>query len=233
MKIKALVIDDEPLARNVIKSYLEDLPEIDVEKYCSDGLEAIRIMQEKEIDLVFLDINMPKISGIELLKTIKNPPLVIMTTAYPEYALEGYELDVVDYLMKPFSLQRFLKAIRKAQDQLKLREKQTVSDRDSFFFRSNKKTMQLKYKDILFIEGLGDYLKIFAENEYHITNLTMKKIESELPEQTFFRIHKSFIINSARISSIEGNLVEIGKHRLVIGAAYRQAFFEKIAARSV
>lgn len=233
MKIKALVIDDEPLARNVIQTYLEELPEIEVEKYCTDGIEAIRIMQEKEIDLIFLDVNMPKISGIELLRTINNPPLIILTTAYPEYAIEGYELNVVDYLMKPFSLQRFLKATQKAQDQLKLLERQISPNRDSFFFRSNKKMIQLKYKDIIFIEGLGDYLKIFTEKECHVTNLTMKKIESELPDSTFLRIHKSFIINSERISSIEGNLVEIGNRKLVIGAAYRQPFFDKIAARSL
>jgi len=233
MKIKALVIDDEPLAQEVLKTYINEIGTIEVKKYCSDALEAIQILKYQDIDLIFLDINMPKLSGIDLIKTLKNPPLIVLTTAYTEYAMEGYELNILDYLAKPFSLQRFLKAVQKAEEQLSLRQSKTEKEPESFFIKSNKKNYQVRFNEIIYIEGLGDYIKVYTDKTHLVTNLSMKKIEEQLPDSSFFRIHKSFIVNLKKISSIEGNMVDVGSRKLTIGNNFRQDFFEKIGRLSV
>jgi DNA-binding LytR/AlgR family response regulator len=232
MEIRALIIDDEPLAQNVIKQYAQKLPDLNVLDACNDAICAHKFLQENPIDLIFLDINMPKLSGISFLKNLQNAPMVIFTTAYSEYALEGYELNAIDYLKKPFSFERFCKAYYKAEELFRL--KQTVhtpsnsSDQhnDFLFIKSNKKSVKVKFTDILFIEGLGDYIKIHLKTDKLITNLSMKKIFSLLPENEFYRIHKSFIISMDKIQSVEGNLVSINGVKLPVGNSYRQDFMK-------
>ena len=236
MKIKALIVDDEPLARSVIIQYAKKIEFLEIVCSCEDAMQAFDLLNRKNIDLLFLDINMPGISGISFLKSLKKPPLVILTTAYTEYAVEGYELDVVDYLKKPFSFERFLKAIQKTSELIRLKasgssanDYDTDTDSNDFIFiKANKKTYKINFKEILFIEGLGDYIKIHLKSQTIVTNLTMKKIQDILPHDNFYRIHKSFIIAFSPIELIEGNTVVINKHKIPIGNSYRQDFFEMI-----
>jgi len=230
MILKTLVIDDEPLAQNILRKYAEDIKSVEIRGFCSDALEAIEILERQPIDLIFLDINMPKLSGIEFLKTLKNPPLVILTTAYTDYAMEGYELNVLDYLVKPFSFARFLKAVQKAEQQFQLTQKTKTEEKpESVFIKSNKKTYQVKFSDIIYIEGLGDYIKIYTEKTHLVTNFSMKKMEELLPENEFYRIHKSHIVNLKKIVAIEGNMVELLNIKLTIGSNYRTEFFNRIS----
>jgi DNA-binding LytR/AlgR family response regulator len=234
MTLKTLIIDDEPLAHEVIKTYAKDIKSIEIVGYCNDALEAMGLLNEQSIDLIFLDINMPKLSGIELLKVLQNPPMVILTTAYTDYALAGYELNVLDYLTKPFSLPRFLKAVQKAEHQhLLLHKSEHNSITGSVFIKSNKKTYQVKFDEIALIEGLGDYIKIFTDKSHLVTNVSMKKMEELLPTGDFLRIHKSYIINLKKIIAIEGNMVEVINRKISIGNNYRQEFFGKIGKLSI
>ncbi len=235
MEIKALIIDDEPLAQNVIKQYAKKLPNLIITDTCNDAICAHQKLQEKEIDLIFLDINMPKLSGISFLRNLKNPPLVIFTTAYSEYALEGFELDATDYLKKPFSFDRFCKAFFKAEELLKLKKEAAPishssdkSDENFLFIKSNKKTIKVNLSGIQYIEGLGDYIRIHLDEQKIVTNLSMKKILELLPEKQFYRIHKSFIISLPKIELLEGNMVVINKTKLPIGNSYRQDFLSYI-----
>ena len=228
MVIKALIIDDEPLAHDIIRKYSEGLKSIQIEGSCNDAIEAMEILKSLNIDLLFLDINMPKLSGIDFIKTLKNPPLVILTTAYAEYALEGYELNVADYLLKPFSFSRFIQAIEKCITLLENKKGSTESPKESIFIKSNKKTFQVRFDEIIYIEGLGDYINVYTTKTHFVTNVSMKKMEEQLPIVQFIRIHKSFIVNLSKVNSIEGNLVEIGNKKLGIGNNYRKTFFERI-----
>lgn len=229
MEIKALIIDDEPLARNVIKEYSKKLPSLNIVGECEDAICAHQLLQDKLVDLLFLDINMPKLTGIEFLKTIKNPPLVIFTTAYSEYALDGFELNIIDYLKKPFSFERFCKAYFRAEELILLKKSATLSEpieilNDFIFIKSDKKTIKVNKSDIYYIEGLGDYIKICLKDKKLVTNLSMKKIESLLPANQFYRIHKSFIISLNKIELLEGNMVKINNTKLPIGNSFRQNF---------
>jgi DNA-binding LytR/AlgR family response regulator len=234
MVLKTLVIDDEPLAQDIIRKYVEEIKSIEISGFCNDALEALEIINRQSIDLIFLDINMPKLSGIEFLKTVIHSPLVILTTAYSDYAMEGYELNVLDYLVKPFSFIRFLKAVQKAEQQYSLLQKQEVEENiESIFIKSNKKTYQVKFSEIVYIEGLGDYIKIFTEKTHLVTNIPMKKMEELLPKNEFIRIHKSYIVNHKKIIAIEGNMVEVANKKLAIGNNYRSDFFVSISKMTV
>ena len=229
MEIKAIIIDDEPLARNVIIEYARKITSLSIVGECSDAISAHRLIQDKKADLLFLDINMPKLTGIEFLKTLKNPPLVIFTTAYSEYALDGFELNIIDYLKKPFSFERFCKAYFRAEEFLLLKQSVSKTDlvekqNDFLFVKSDKKTIKVKISEILYIEGLGDYIKLYLTDKKLVTNLSMKKLENLLPPDRFYRIHKSFIISLDKIESIEGNMVKISNTKLPIGNLYRQEF---------
>lgn len=231
MKIKAMIVDDEPLAQNVIQQYAKKLPQLTIEGTCNDAICARQLLRKKEVDLLFLDINLPKLSGISFLRNLKNAPLVIFTTAYSEFALEGFELDAIDYLKKPFSFERFCKAVFKVEELLELKstsQEQSITEiqTDFLFIKSNKKTIKVKFSDIYYIEGLGDYIQIHVENQKIITNLSMKKIITLLPENKFYRIHKSFIISLDKIDLVEGNMVQVKKNKLPIGNSYRHDFME-------
>jgi DNA-binding LytR/AlgR family response regulator len=231
MKIKCLIIDDEPLAQRVIERYAENLPFLEIAGKCNNAVEAIDFLHGREVDLLFLDINMPKLTGIDFLRTLKNPPLVIITTAYAEYAIQGYELDVVDYLMKPFAFERFYKAIQKAEEMLKGREnanheaKESDKQEDNFLFiKSSKKTFKVNLSQILYIEALGDYVKIFTTDKMIVSYQSLKNIETLLPAKQFPRIHKSFIIALSRIDMIEGNQVKIKDRMIPIGTNFKSEF---------
>lgn len=229
MEIKGIIIDDEPLARNVIKEYAKKISTLKIVGECEDAICAHQILQTKKVDIIFLDINMPKLSGIEFLRNLKNPPLVIFTTAYSEYAMEGYELNIIDYLKKPFSFERFCKAYFRAEEMFLLKQSATNNDaiekqNDFIFIKSDKKSIKVNISNILYIEGLGDYIKIFLNEKKLVTNISMKKIENLLPETQFYRIHKSYIISIAKVESIEGNMVKINNIHLPIGNSYRQDF---------
>ena len=229
MEIKAIIIDDEPLARNVIVEYAKKIPSLNIVDECGDAICAHQLLQSKAVDLLFLDINMPKLTGIDFLKTIKNPPLTIFTTAYSEYALDSYELNAVDYLKKPFSFERFCKAYFRAEELWLLKQssnKPEIHERsnDFIFVKSDKKSIKVNISDIFYIEGLGDYIKIYTTDKKLVTNLSMKKIESLLPSGQFYRIHKSFIISLDKIESIEGNMIKINSTKLPVGNSYRQDF---------
>ncbi len=230
MKVNALIVDDEPLAQNVIQQYALKLPDLVITGTCSDAICAHKTILEKQVDLIFLDINMPKLSGTSFLRSLKEPPLVIFTTAYSEYALEGYELNAIDYLKKPFSFERFCTAYFKAHELLQLKKSAKTAEpanddkKDFLFLKSNKKTFKIAFSDIYYIEGLGDYIQVHLKDQKIITNLSMKKIMELLPKNQFLRIHKSFIICVDKITLVEGNMVLINKNKLPIGSLYRQEF---------
>jgi DNA-binding LytR/AlgR family response regulator len=235
MEIKAIIIDDEPLAQNVIEQYARKLPHLLIAEKCNDAIAALQWLQQNEADLMFLDVNMPKLSGISFLKTLKNAPLVIFTTAYSDYAIEGFELDAVDYLKKPFSFERFCKALFKAEELLRLkntaaRDEQTKpSEKQYFFIKSNKKTYKINFSDVCFVEGLGDYIQVHLSDQKLVANLSMKRMLELLPENNFYRIHKSYIISLDKMEVVEGNSVIINKKRLPIGNSYRQEFMDFIS----
>ena len=231
MNIRCLIIDDEPLAQRVVERYAENIPFLEIVAKCNNAVEAIDVLHNHEVDLLFLDINMPRLSGMDFLKTLKNPPLVIITTAYAEFAIQGYELDVVDYLMKPFAFDRFYKAIQKAEEMLKGRElphyepKETDKPDESFLFiKSSKKTYKVTLDDILYIEALGDYVKIYTTDKMIVSYQSLKNIETLLPSKLFPRIHKSFIIALSRVDLIEGNHVKIKDRMIPIGTNFKNDF---------
>lgn len=234
MKIRCLIIDDEPLAQRIVERYIQEIPTLELVQRCNNALDAIEILKENKIDLIFLDINMPKLTGLEFLRILKHPPLIIITTAYAEFAIQGYELDVVDYLMKPFGMERFLKAIQKVQDILKLREHSLSaktsgeSQEDQYIFvKSSKKTYRISLNDILYIEALGDYVKIYTTDRMVISYHSMKNLENLLSPKQFPRIHKSFIVSLSKIELIEGNQVKLRDRYIPIGTNFK-AEFEKL-----
>ncbi len=238
--INAIIVDDEPLAQDVLETYIKKMPEINLVRKCSNALEANEVLAEESVDLMFLDIQMPQLTGIEFLKTLAHPPLVIFTTAYDNYALEGFELNALDYLLKPISFERFMKAVNKAGEHLRLQaagdldqanvtEIELGKDQDFFFVKADKKLVKIRYDEIIYIEGLKDYVIIRLNNSRVITLQTMKSLEEKLPQNIFRRIHRSYIINLNHIEALVGNMVEVieknqAKH-LPIGKNYRDELF--------
>lgn len=226
--IRAIIVDDEPLARDVLETYIEKLPEITLVKKCENALEANDILKKEDIDLMFLDIQMPQLSGIDFLKSLDNPPQVIFTTAYPDYALDGFELNAVDYLLKPISLERFMKAVNKVSSSMH----EDHDGDDYFFVKADKKLIKVEHEEILYIEGLKDYVIIRQEDGRVITLQTMKSLEKKLPGNQFKRIHRSYIVNLDKIKAIEGNMVHIKEKgeitKLSIGKNYRDDLLEII-----
>ena len=224
MSIKCLIIDDEPLAINVIKNYLNDINDIVVVDTFSNAIDAINFLKNNHIDLIFLDINMPVFDGLSFIKSLEIKPLIVITTAYKEYAAETYELDVTDYLVKPISFPRFMKSVNKVFSNIEKNKKiNTVnkSKRAFIFLRINKKKLQKVFLDeILVVESLKDYLKISTSTERFIIHQTLSSFTDELPRDKFIRIHRSFTISIDKVESIEGNSIEIDGVRYVIGRTY-------------
>ncbi len=229
--IKCLIIDDEAPARRVIEKYLTDISGYKILAQCKNAIEAQKSILELSPDLIFLDINMPKISGLEMLRTLKNPPLVVVTTAYREHAFEGFELNVIDYLHKPFSFDRMLIALEKVDVVLlgKNSEYKAGDSPESFIFiKEDRKMHRIDLIDINHIEAVGDYVKIATKQKNRITYMSMKKMEILLPSDAFCRIHKSYIVNLSNVTSIEGNRVFLGEKKLPIGQNYRSTFLSLI-----
>ncbi len=234
--MNCIIIDDEPLAHKVIKKYCDSLTFLRIVDSFHSAIEAIGYLNENDIDLIFLDINMPKLKGLDFLRTLQHPPMVIITSAYQEYALESYELDVIDYLLKPFSFERFIKSTNKAQTQQKLRTEsqentsyktpptnivRNDSTKESIFIKGDKKTHQVNFDDILFLESYGSYIKIHVNDEVIITLDRLKNYENLLPKSQFVRIHKSYIVPIKKIQTIEGNRIKVSGNELPIGTVYK------------
>jgi len=233
--IRCMIIEDEPLAQNVLKKYIEELPSLELLAVCSNALEAQGIVQSKNIQLIFLDINLPKLSGINFLKTLSQPPLVIFTTAYPEFAVEGFELDAIDYLLKPFSFERFLKAVNKALGKTGRMANPTEEKNgdDFIFLKADKKVYKVDLEDILYAEATGDYAKVVTKDGQYIVNITLKKLLEELPAYGFIRVHKSYVISTSKIKFFEGNYVKVGNADIPIGAAYREEIFARLKEKNI
>ncbi|MEL7020668.1 MAG: LytTR family DNA-binding domain-containing protein [Bacteroidota bacterium] len=230
--MNVIIVDDEPLAQDVLETYIQQLPQLNLVQKCSNALEANTVLQNHDIDLMFLDIEMPQLTGIDFLKSLENAPAVIFTTAYPNHAIKGFELNAIDYLLKPISIDRFMKAVNKAQKQIDLKRgisstTEQKSDAPEFIFvKADKKLVKVKYEDIIYIEGLKDYVIIRMDSGRVITLQTMKSLEDKLPEGLFKRIHRSYIVAIDKIDAVVGNMVEVkekgqAKH-LPIGKNYRE-----------
>lgn len=235
--LRVLIVDDEPLALDVLETYIQQMPELELVKRCSNALEANEALKTNEIDLMFLDIQMPQLTGIDFVKTLAHPPMVVFTTAYPNYAIQGFDLNALDYLLKPISLERFVKAVNKAVEHHDLTHREAGASNgvahppqpgellEFFFVKADKKLVKVNFDDIIYIEGLKDYVIIRLLNGRVITLQTMKSLEDRLPQHRFRRIHRSYIVSLDKIMAIEGNMVEVmekDKPKLLpIGKNYR------------
>jgi DNA-binding LytR/AlgR family response regulator len=220
--IKCIIVEDEALAQQVIQKHLEKINSFELVGICSNVPEAKEMLSKQDVDLIFLDIQLPGMTGLNFLRTLSNPPLVILTTAYAEYAVESYELNVIDYLLKPISFERFSKAVNKIIDgKVSLHPKQSTLS-DHIFIKSNGKFFKVNFSDIHFIEAMKDYLKIHTSDNTLITHQTMNDIEKILSQKQFIRVHKSYIVAIARIKSIYGNSIETGKATIPIGINYKE-----------
>lgn len=228
-KIKVLLVDDEFLALQLLENFVKEVPELELVAKTKSPMEAQNILSNTNIDLLFLDIQMPTLSGVNLLKNLKNPPLTIFTTAYSDYALTAFDLNMIDYLLKPFSFERFLQAVHKAQRQLSTSN--PIHKKDSPHFlsvKANSKIVKVFIDDILFIEGLKEYVKIVCATENIVTFERLKNLEVILPANQFLRVHKSYIINTAKVTAIEGNLLTIGTHFIPISRGKKEMVVRRI-----
>jgi DNA-binding LytR/AlgR family response regulator len=226
MKIKCIIVDDEPLAQSVLVNYISALPSLELVKTCNNAIEAIAYLHEHKVDLMFLDIKMPELSGLDMLKTLPDPPTVIITTAHSEYAMEGYEYSVVDYLLKPFSLERFLKAVNKVVQKeeklIRTEPRSGMSDTDFIFLKIDKTLQKVQYSEILYIEGYGNFIKVYLNgNKMMLVSETMTNIEKRLPETLFIRTHKSYIVSIKNIAMIYLHDVKVGGKSIPVGNIYK------------
>jgi len=228
MKYKCIIVDDEPISRDILRSYLEKIPELQLNGEFRDALEANHFIKNSSIDILFLDINMPGISGISFARSLNIKPELIFTTAYPEYAVEGFDLDATDYLVKPYSFERFLKAVNKATARISKEEKPDESD-PTILVRAGKKIHALKSFEISHVEGCGDYIRIFLRNKSTIiVHDTMKGFLEKLPETNFMRCHKSFIINLQHIEYIDGNQLSVNDVRIPVSPGLKAELLSRM-----
>jgi len=228
MKINCLIIDDEPSSQTVLKNFVADVDFLELKGVCNNAIDALQVLkQNQNIDLLFLDVNMPKISGLTFYKSLQNPPEVIFTTAYPQYAVDGFEVNAIDYLLKPFSFERFFTAVNKVLEKRFTNGNQT-EDEQFMFVKSSKTIHKINFKDILFVEAFGDYVKVHQEQQCILTNATFTSVLETLPRDLFVRTHKSFAINFKKMNTISGNQITIQKHRIPIGQTYKAEFFKLI-----
>lgn len=238
IKPRCLIVDDEPLARDVIRRYCSKLPVLEVVGEFSNAIEAFVFLQSNEVEILFLDIRMPELLGTELVQSLKNPPKVIFTTAYKEYAWDGFELDAVDYLLKPIRFDRFLKAVNKAlpgyesdlQTDVPI-ESERKSGIDSIYLRIDRRQVRIVLDDIIYIESDKDYIKIFTNDKMHLCRQTITSIEAMINKNEFVRIHRSFIVSINKIKSYTHEIVEIGKKELPIGKFYLNHFLQILESR--
>ena len=236
MSYTCLIVEDEPLARSLMEQYVHKVPDLRLVQACASPLVAIEVLRQTPVDILFLDINMPEITGITLLKILQKKPLVVLTTAYSDYALEGYELDVADYLLKPITFERFLKAVEKVTQRLSSSRSPTPdksakpeNGTSAFIFvKDGTKLVKVRLSDIRYIEGLKDYVGIYTKEKKIVTLQTLKALETQLPEEQFIRIHNSYIVAFDAIEAIDKEKVQIGSIFLPISDTYRKSFKEFI-----
>jgi DNA-binding LytR/AlgR family response regulator len=229
---KCLIVDDEPIAREIIKAYCKPLETLEVTAACGSALEAKAVLQKQKIDILFLDINMPLLDGIAFLKTLKNPPQVIFTTAYKEYALDAFDLAACDYLLKPFSLERFIMAVDKATERLQVAGAspgENAPTKENFFFlRTEGKIYKILHDDLLYAEAQGNNTKVVTVHQTLLPAMTFSGFEELLPKPYFLRVHRSFIVNKSKITHIEGNRIFIHNTEIPVGSNYREAFLKEL-----
>lgn len=229
MKTKCLIIDDEPLARDLVRNHLEKLDNFEIVAECGDAMKALQVLRNQQVDLMFMDIQMPQITGIEFLKTLKNPPRVIITTAFREYAIEGFELDVVDFLLKPITFERFIKSINKyfqvtsenGNNGDSVSSSPSTPEESFIYVKENKRVIKLLLNEILYIEGLSEYVKIYTANKKIVTKTSMTNMEDKLPDDAFMRIHKSYIVSLNKIEAFTSTSIELAGKELPIGRSYK------------
>lgn len=238
MKLKCLIVEDEPLARNLLAEYVRKVSYLELIDACSNPLTALEVLRNHPVDLMFLDIQMPEITGISLLRSLQKKPLVILTTAYSEYALESYELDVVDYLLKPVTFDRFLKAVDKASQRISpqsvTQEQPPVGKQERFVFvKDGTKLVRINYDDILFVEGLKDYVTIVTKTQKIVSLQRLKTLETQLPADQFIRIHHSYIVSLKALDTIHKGEVQIGTHVIPISESYKKSFRDFIEKNQI
>ena len=222
--IRCIIIDDEQLVRELLEDNIRQIPFLQLVRSCRSAMEAMEALQSGQVDLMFLDIQMPGLSGLQFLQTLQNPPLTILVTAYEKYALEGYNLQVADYLLKPFTFERFLKACNRADELLKLQQKPSAAPVQDFFVNVEYTQVKITVSDIEYIEGLKDYIKIHLTSSPKpvLTRMTMKAMEEKLPAGAFIRTHKSYLVAASKITMIKRDLVYIGKTEIPVSESYKE-----------
>ena len=236
MTLECLIIDDEPLARKGLEEYVKEIQFLHWVGSCENALKAATCMNQRKVDLIYLDIHLPKLTGIDFLKTLKNPPLTILTTAYSDYALEGYTLDVIDYLVKPIPFGRFLKASQKALDFFQLKTNATTDHEqkpDYFFVRCDRKFEKVYFREVSYVEGLQNYIIIHVGDRKLITYMTMMGLENQLPKDQFLKVHKSFVISIRHVKAIEGDEIIIENSRIPISRTLREQVLNQILGNSL
>ena len=233
--INCVIIDDEPLAREGLANYVREVDFLHLTGTCENPLELIKLLDQHQVDLIFLDIQMPKMNGIDFLKIVKNPPMVVITSAYPSYALESFQLNVLDYLLKPITFDRFFKSANKAKDYHRLltnsvltNQQKDVLDADYFFIKCGNKYEKIYFDDILYVEGMQNYVTIFTSKGKYITLLNLKSLEQNLNSRSFIRVHKSYIVSINKIDGIEGNAIFMQSHQIPISRNYREQVIARV-----
>ena len=226
MQLNCLIVDDEPLSQDVIIDFVNACPELNLLGVCKDALEAGEYLKQDKIDVLFLDINMPKLSGISFVKSLKEPPLFVFITAYPEFAIEGFEVDAVDYLVKPVSFERFRTAVNRLLERFTGNEEQTIIQH--IMVRSNKKNYKINFDEILFLEAQGDYVRFVTTENSLMVHGTLKEFIAKIPDNYFERIHKSYVISLSKVVYLEGNQVSISGHKLPVSLSYKEEFLKKL-----
>lgn len=235
MKIRCLLVDDEPPALDILRAHASSTPILEVVGECHHAIAAFDFIQKYPVDLIFLDVHLPKLLGTDFLKTIQRPPKVILTTAFKEYALDGFELGAVDYLLKPISLERFLKAVNKIlnidpRTEQDLKESSQAASQRFLYFRVDRKMVKVLVDEILYVEGLKDYVRIFTSTKQLITKQTISALEEMLPYDTFVRVHRSFIVSLNKIDSFTPHILSIGKDEIPIGPLYRHEMAKRLSS---
>ncbi len=227
MILNCLIVDDEPLSQEVIADYVSICPELNLKGVCNDALEAGEVMKTDKIDVLFLDINMPKLSGIGFVKSLKETPLFVFITAYPEHAITGFDVDAVDYLLKPVSFERFRLAVNRILERFATKDNAS-STFHHIMVRADKKNYKIDFNELLFLEAQGDYVKFVTPERSILVHGTLKEFISQLPEKYFEQIHKSYVISLSKIDYVEGNLVKVGIHKLPVSLSFKEQFLKKL-----
>lgn len=231
MKLKCVIVDDEPIARRVLQEYIEEIEFLELAGQAENPVKAMSILNTQDVDILLLDINMPRINGIDFLKTSRPPAAVIITTAYAEYAVESYGLDVLDYLVKPIGFDRFLKACNKARELAELKKAgqgQGKAASDHFFIKSNNQIEKVFYNDLLYAEAMMNYVMLYTTGRKMMVYVTIKSLEEQLPAELFLRVHKSYIVNISKVRSIEGNVLDLGVGKIAISQSLREKVMAEI-----